>query len=124
ACTCKRLPGKDALPILRELLQHAEDAADPHIPLLLWWAIEDKAVSDREQVVQLLDTAAAWQNPLIRQFIVERLSRRYMAAGTEADLRTCARLLSLAPGSGETELVLRGMEKALEGRQVTSIPIL
>jgi putative membrane-bound dehydrogenase-like protein len=122
ACTCKRLPGRDALPIIRQLLQHSEDVDDPHIPLLLWWAIEDKAVSDREQVLELLDSPAAWQNPLTRQFIVERLSRRYMAAGTETDLLTCARLLAIAPGPAETGLILRGMEKALEGRQLKSIP--
>ena len=32
----------------------SEDAGDPHIPLLLWWAIEDKAVSDRDAVLALL----------------------------------------------------------------------
>src|SRR5439155_4262790 len=70
ACTCQRLPGKDALPIVRELLQHTEDAEDPHIPLLLWWAIEAKADSDREQVLELLDTPVAWHNALIRDFLV------------------------------------------------------
>src|SRR5439155_942422 len=53
ACSAKRLPGKDALPIIRELLQRDEDAVDPQIPLLIWWAIESKAVSDRDQVVGL-----------------------------------------------------------------------
>jgi putative membrane-bound dehydrogenase-like protein len=122
ACTCKRLPGKDALPIVRALLRHTEDVDDPHIPLLLWWAIEDKAVSDRERVLQLLDSPAAWQNPLIRRFIVQRLSRRYMAAGTEADLLTCARLLAMAPGPAEADLIIRGMEKALEGRRLQAVP--
>jgi putative membrane-bound dehydrogenase-like protein len=122
ACTCKRLPGKDALPIVRELLSHSEDAEDPHIPLLLWWAIEDKAVSDREAVLELLASTTAWQNRLLRQFIVERLARRYMAAGTEADFLPCARLLAVAPGGAEADLVLRGMEQALEGRKLTAIP--
>src|SRR5262249_10468144 len=45
ACTCKRLPAADAIPVLRELLARSEDVSDPHIPLLLWWAIESKAVS-------------------------------------------------------------------------------
>jgi putative heme-binding domain-containing protein len=116
------LPGRDALPILQELLTHGEDVDDPHIPLLLWWAIEDKAVSNRAQILQLLDSASSWQNALIRRFILERLSRRCMAAGTEPDLRTCARLLSMAPGPIETELLVRGMEKALEGRLLKSIP--
>jgi putative membrane-bound dehydrogenase-like protein len=122
ACTCKRLPATDALPIVRELLQRSEDVQDPHIPLLLWWAIEDKAISDREQVLGLLDTPAAWQTTLIRRFIVERLGRRYLAEGTDAGLAACARLLAQAPGTVDADLVIQGMEKALEGRHLKQIP--
>src|SRR5262249_35840462 len=46
ACSAKRLPAKDGLPVVRELLKRSEDVDDQHIPLLLWWAVEDKAVSD------------------------------------------------------------------------------
>src|SRR5262249_47363868 len=80
ACTCKRLPGKQALPIIEALVQRTEDVNDPFIPLLIWWAIEDKAATDRAQVSQILDSQAAWHNVLIRQTLVERLARRYMAA--------------------------------------------
>src|SRR5204862_7017486 len=40
ASTAKRLPAKDALPIVRNLLAHDEDVDDNRLPLLLWWAIE------------------------------------------------------------------------------------
>jgi putative heme-binding domain-containing protein len=122
ACTCKRLPGDDALPIVRELLERREDGEDPHIPLLLWWAIEDKAASHRERVLQLLAARTAWSSPLIRNFIVERISRRYMAAGTSPDLDACARLLDLAPSPDDVERVIRGMDKALEGRSPRRLP--
>jgi putative membrane-bound dehydrogenase-like protein len=122
ACSCKRLPGTQGLPIVKELLQRTQDVKDPFIPLLLWWAIEDKAASDREQVLQLLAAPEAWHNPLIRQTVVERLSRRYLAAGSSADLTSCARLLALAPGLEESELVLSGMEKALAGRVLKRMP--
>jgi putative membrane-bound dehydrogenase-like protein len=122
ACTCKRLPGKDALPILHELLQHREDLHDPQIPLLLWWAIESKAVSDRDGVLHLLEDAAAWSNPLIQQVIVERLGRRYLAEGGDRNVESCARLLELAPDAAGTDRVLAGMEKALEGRRLPCVP--
>ena len=122
ACSAKRLPGKDCLPIVRELLRHNEDVSDPHIPLLLWWAIENKAISDREMVLSLLDSPGAWKVPLVRQYLVERLGRRYMAEGGEADLAACARLLAAAPGSDEVRLLVQGMEKALEGRQLPRVP--
>ena len=122
ACTCKRLPGKDCLPVVRELLCRNEDVNDPFIPLLLWWAIEDKGTSDRASVLQLLEDSSSWRLPLVRQHIIERLGRRYMSAGSDLDLETCAKLLTLAPGEQESRLVLEGMEKALTGRVVKKIP--
>ncbi len=122
ACTAKRLPAKDGLPIVRELLQHKEDVDDLHIPLLLWWAVEDKAISDRDLVLGLLDSPEAWRMPMTSQFIVERLARRYMAEGGEADYAACARLLQNAPGPKEVSLLVAGMEKALEGRRLEKVP--
>jgi putative membrane-bound dehydrogenase-like protein len=121
ACSCKRLAGKDALPIIRELLQRAEDVDDPHIPLLLWWAIEDKAVSDREQVLGLLDSAQGWHTPLIRRFVIERLGRRYLAEGTDEGFAACARLLAMAPAAADADLVIQGMDRALEGRRLKHV---
>ena len=48
ACSAKRLPARDALPIVRALLAHSEDADDIHMPLLLWWALEAKVATDPE----------------------------------------------------------------------------
>jgi len=122
ACSAKRLPGKDGLPIVRELLRHNEDQGDPHIPLLLWWAVEDKAIRDRELVLALLASPDDWKVPLIRQVIIERLGRRYMAEGGDADLAACAKLLASAAGPEEVKLLVQGMEKALEGRQLPQVP--
>jgi putative heme-binding domain-containing protein len=122
ACSCKRLPGADCLPIVRELLHHKEDVDDPHIPLLLWWAVEDKAVAHRDLVLGLLEKPADWQAPLMQRFLVERLARRYLAEGTGPCLSACARLLEAAPGPGEVALLVRGMEKALEGRRLDKVP--
>jgi putative heme-binding domain-containing protein len=122
ACTCKRLSAADALPVVRELLARSEDANDQHIPLLLWWAIEAKAISDRDAVLGLLDTPERWRLPLVRQVLLERLGRRYLAEGTETDYRTCARLLDTAPGPAERLLLVRGMEQALVGRQLERVP--
>ena len=122
ACSAKRLPGKDALPIIRELLQRDEDAVDPQIPLLIWWAIESKAVSDRDQVVGLFSSPAVWQHALVQQHLAERVARRYAAEGTDEGLVTCARLLSLAPGDPDTDRLLKGMELALAGQRLAKVP--
>ena len=99
-----------------------EDVSDLYIPMLLWWAIEDKAISDRDRVIGLLDSPAVWRAPIVSRFIVERLGRRYMDEGGDANLNACARLLAAAPGQAETDLLLRGMDKALEGRRLVKAP--
>jgi putative membrane-bound dehydrogenase-like protein len=122
ACSSKRLPGPDCLAIVGELLRHDEDMSDPQIPLLLWWAVEDKTVSDREGVLGLLDSAEAWHRPLVHRLLIERLGRRYLDEGTDPGLETCARLLAAAPGRDEANLLVRGMEEALQGRKLAHVP--
>ncbi|HEY1376978.1 MAG TPA: PVC-type heme-binding CxxCH protein, partial [Gemmataceae bacterium] len=122
ACTAKRLPAADGLPVVRELLARSEDAADPHIPLLLWWDLEDKAVSDRDAVLSQLDHSDRWRLPLVRQTLLERIGRRYLAEGSDEGYRTCARLLETAPGREERERLVRGMEEALVGRRLSAKP--
>lgn len=122
ACSSKRLLAADGLPIVRELLRHSEDVDDPHVPLLLWWAVEDKAIAHRDRVLALLDSPDAWKRPLVKRFLLERLGRRYLTEGGKANLETCVRLLEKAPSAAERDLLLRGMDKALEGRMLTDAP--
>jgi putative membrane-bound dehydrogenase-like protein len=122
ACSARRLPGKDCLAVVAALLRRDEDADDPHIPLLLWWAVESKAVSDRAGVHGLLDEQAAWRRPLVRRYLVERLGRRYMAEDSEAGHAACARLLGRAPGPAEQRLLIAGMDRALEKRARGHVP--
>jgi putative heme-binding domain-containing protein len=122
ACSARRWPGKVSLLIIRELLQRTGDADDPQIPLLIWWAIESKAVSDRDQVVELLRSPAMWQKPLVQQHMVERVARRYAAEGTDDGFASCAQLLSWAPTNADAERALKGMELALSGRRLERVP--
>jgi putative membrane-bound dehydrogenase-like protein len=52
ACSAKRLPAADALPLIERLALRAEDAKDPYVPLLLWWAVERHALPARERIVE------------------------------------------------------------------------
>jgi putative membrane-bound dehydrogenase-like protein len=122
ACSARRLPAQDGLPIVRELLRRDEDADDPHIPLLLWWAVEGWAASDGARIVGLLDQAEAWRRPLARRALVERLARRFMADRHDRAFDLCAELLRRAPGPTETRLLLTGMDKALEKGPLAHVP--
>jgi putative heme-binding domain-containing protein len=122
ACSARRLPAQAALPILRRLLARDEDAGDIHIPLLLWWAIEAKADSDRNAIMRLFQDSAMWKLPLVEKHILERLMRRYAQAGKQKDLLTCARLLDLAPGPEHARKLLAGFEQAFAGRSLAGLP--
>ena len=90
ACTAKRLSGEQGLPIVAALVAHDQDADDPHIPLLLWWAVEDKAAKDREHVLTMFATSAAWTHPISMSVILPRLAHRYAAVGQPEDFAACA----------------------------------
>lgn len=122
ACTAKRLSGEQGLPLTAALLAHDEDQGDPHIPLLLWWSVEDKAASDRARVLELFANREAWNRSLVRSVILPRLAQRYAAVGTNADFASCAALLASAPGRAETDSLLEGIDKALNGRRLNAVP--
>jgi putative membrane-bound dehydrogenase-like protein len=117
ACSAKRWPASTAMPVIRELLKHDEDVNDPQIPLLLWWAIEDKAVSDQREVMSLLTNLADWNQPLIHAHILERLARRYASVASPSARQASAWLLTTAPTKEHRDAVLRGLDKAWEGQR-------
>jgi len=122
ACTAKRLQAGSALPIVAQLLLHDEDAGDPFIPLLLWWAVEDKAISEPDLVLQQIANQRSWQRPLLRKVIAGRLARRFAAEDNDEGFATCARLLATAPGAAEIDLLIREMEREFQGRRLDRIP--
>jgi putative heme-binding domain-containing protein len=122
ACSARRLPARDALVIVRQLVTHAEDARDIHIPLLLWWAIEAKVASDPDAVLDLFREQAFWTQPIVASTITERVMRRFAASGTRQDLDRCARLLALAPGPQYVKALMTGFEAAYAGRSLAGLP--
>src|SRR5439155_5687942 len=110
------------LPIVRALLELTEDVEDIHLPLLLWWALEAKAESDREQVLRLFSAPEIWGLPLVEKHIVERLMRRYAQAGGHKNYQTCAELLHLAPDKQHVAKLMAGFEQAFPGRPLANLP--
>lgn len=122
ASTAKRLSGLPGVDLFAAMLRHPEDRTDVHIPLLLWWALEAHAESNREQVLALFDSTATWTNPLVDEAITERLVQRFAMAGGDANLEACARLLRAAPTPKASDKVLVGLEKAFAGRAAATFP--
>jgi putative membrane-bound dehydrogenase-like protein len=122
ACSAKRLPARDALPIVRALLAHGDDAGDIHLPLLLWWALEAQVTTDPQSSLALFTDRTIWETPIVRSTIAERLMRRFAAAGSRQDLANCARLLALAPGRDHVTRLVAGFEAAYAGRSLAALP--
>ena len=122
ACTAKRLPAKECLAIAANLLRRSEDADDPRLPLLIWWAMESKADSGREEILSWFQETALWKLPLVEQTLLKRLMQRYALAGTRMDLISCARLLALSPGPSATDTLMEGFNEAFKGREMLALP--
>lgn len=122
ASSVTRLPGKDALPITRELLLRSEDVSDKHVPLLLWWAVESKCLTDRDAILRMLEDSTFWHAPIVQKFIIARLGQRFTAERTDANLETAAKLFALAPSPADADELIKGMEAGLQGDPVKSVP--
>ncbi len=122
ASSAKRLPASQGLAITKNLLARSEDASDLHVPLLLWWAIEDKMISDREQVLEMFQDAAFWKLPIVKSTVLKRVMQRFALAGKQEDLEACAKLLSIAPSSEERDELMAGLMAAFQGRKMEGLP--
>ena len=115
ASTAKRLPAEQAMQLVRRMLARDEDASDVHIPLLLWWAVEDKSVSHRDQVVTAFTSAEIWHERLARQTVLPRLARRYAAQPRPENQQALVKLLGAAPGAAERDVLLSGIKEGFVG---------
>ncbi len=122
ASSCQRWDPADALPILARLLERDHDRADPHIPSLLWWAIEQQMRRDRPAVVALLSTPTAQRAALVQEAVLERAARVLASDGSDEDFALAARLLAAAPDQSVVNRVLAGLDKGLEGRRLAKTP--
>ena len=122
AASARRLPAKDCLPIVSQLLTHSEDLQDPQMPLLIWWAIEAKCGPEPDTVLDQFASASLWKLPIVQEEILDRLMRRFAMASGRANLLRCARLLELAPDQVSAKILLDGFETAFQGRSLIGLP--
>ncbi len=121
ACSAKRLPALMALPILQSMLHSEQDQDDPQNPLLIWWALEDKAESDRQAVLDIFSDRRLWQREVVQETILHRLIQRYVMAGGQQNLQSAARLFSMAPTAQLGRPLLLGLDEGLRGRALTGL---
>ena len=122
AASVRRLPAAPALDLIRELTARDADGSDPHIPLLIWWAVEKHAVSQRTKVLEIFGNSSAWEQKTSAEFILPRLTQRYGAEGTKEGLETVAALIQSAPGIPARETLMQSLAEAYKGRSIDKVP--
>jgi putative membrane-bound dehydrogenase-like protein len=121
ASTARRLPAEDGLPVVQRLVLRDVDNDDPHIPLLLWWAVEHHVLPARVDVVGFFASERAWRSRLARTMITPRLVRRLAAEGASACLTDAGRLLRSAP-IAERPRLLEALDLGLRDAPATPTP--
>jgi putative membrane-bound dehydrogenase-like protein len=121
AASAKRMPAELALPIIAGLVTHADDMHDPHMPLMIWWAVEAQAEA-WDSVQAWLADQQLWQQPMFQEHVAGKLAQRYAAAGTADDLQRCAQLVSLAADEASRNKLIEGFLRAFEGRSLPALP--
>ncbi len=122
AATAQRLPMPQGLPLVQALIGREEVAEDSYVPQQIWWALEAQLAKDATSVVNALDDPGLWHQSVFQSVILERLGRRFMAERSEDHLEICARLLRDAPDAVSARRLAAGMERALVGSAIESVP--
>jgi len=114
ASAARRMPAAECILLARQIAGRSEFLDDPCIPLLTWWAIEYHAISSVEEVLAAFTDSEAWRLPLIRDFILGRLMRRFAGGGSSAGFAACARLLDAAPDDVQRRRMIIELDAGLK----------
>jgi hypothetical protein len=69
----QRVPVNRRLTIAEGLVSHAEDVADPSLPLMIWYGIEPAVPLQRTEALAF---ASRSKIPLVREFIARRVAEQ------------------------------------------------
>ncbi len=122
ACSAKRLPVYQALPVIKELIKKPQLTDDLDNPLLIWWALESQVSEFGDQVIDLLRDPAIWNYQVIQTVILERLSQKLIMEGTDKSYLQCIELLSMAADQQQVAPVLTGVQEGLRGKGISELP--
>ncbi len=128
ACSARRLPSEKCLQVCQQLLNRDLPEDDPHLSLLIWWAIEQHA--DKLDLVKriLIDQSSLYEHGMYQQQIAPRIVERAGMIGTDKQLAQVANIFSAINAlKGETraksaKASIAGFERAFAGRSLSGVP--
>lgn len=101
--------------VVRGLVQHGEDADDPNLPLMVWYALEPLVTGDPGRALALAEPS-----PLPR--LLEFTVRRVGAIGTPDAIALLVDRLGATGTSEARATILRGLNEALAGQRLVARP--
>lgn len=117
ASALPKMPAAERWNLAEHLCQHAEDAEDHNLPLMLWFGIEPLVQGDPERAARLLDSTPI---PLIRRFLARRMMHEHGKDERIGPLLTT--LLRTHKDVDFREVVLQGMTEATRGWKSSPAP--
>jgi putative membrane-bound dehydrogenase-like protein len=120
--SASRLGYEQSLSLAREIIARPDHLEDPFIPLMAWHVVEAHCEKHPEAVIATFDNPKLWSSPFFLNGIAPRLMRRFAEAGSRRNFLQCARLLELAPNGPGRAALMKGFEKAFEGRTIPPLP--
>jgi putative membrane-bound dehydrogenase-like protein len=120
ASTAARLAPRDGIELALQLATSDDNAGDPDIPLLIWWAIEHDLTRDPRQLPSLLDKfadAAQWKHPIVRDTVAPRMAERLAADDRTEFISGCAALLKDAPAPADVDRIAAAIDRGLPAKQ-------
>ncbi len=125
ASTARRLHAAQAMDLVSAVMAHDGVVKDPFIPQLCWWVFEahiPPAKGENNDVQGFFHQTELWDVPLVFDYILPRIARRYAVEGKRADLLLCAELFRMAPSPKHAAQLMKGFEEAFRGRAMTGLP--
>jgi putative membrane-bound dehydrogenase-like protein len=110
-----RVSASARLELMAALLTHPEDATDPNLPYLYWYAIEAIATSQPQVAMQLAITSRI---PMLAQFMARRLA----AIGTPGSVEIVLDAIQAQTDANQRLAMLRTFAQGLAGQKGKSIP--
>jgi putative membrane-bound dehydrogenase-like protein len=115
ASALQRLPLGQRWDILEALIAHGEDAADPNLPLMAWYAAEPLGGEDPARALAL---AGRSKLPGLLGFMVRRVG----SSGEPEEVRLVIDTLGKATDAATQRTILQGLSEALKGRREVQMP--
>ena len=115
ASAMQRLPIDDRWEIIEALSQHAEDANDHNLPLMVWYAAEPLTTKDTERALKLAENSKL---PKLLNFTV----RRTAALNTPEALAAITKSLQRVNDDPRRLDILSGFSVALKGQRQAAMP--